>query len=42
MKRCGLKFDDMGKSKGIADIEYEKEEEAAEAIKEYESKFNLN
>ena len=35
MKRCGIKWDKLGKSTGMADVEYEHPEDAAKAIREY-------
>lgn len=32
VKRCGIHYDDSGKSKGEADVEYEKSEDAYKAI----------
>lgn len=35
LKRCGIHWDNLGGSKGTADIEYEKQEDAEKAIAEY-------
>jgi len=35
LKKCGILWDDLGRSKGVALIEYEKPEAARKAIKEY-------
>ncbi len=35
LKRCGIHWDPLGKSKGTAHIQYEKAEDAAKAISEY-------
>ena len=35
LKKCGILWDDLGRSKGMAVIEFEKPEAARKAIKEY-------
>lgn len=37
LKRCGIHYDVLGKSKGTADVEYEKEEDAKKAFEEFNS-----
>ena len=35
LKRCGIEWDQFGRSKGLADVEFEKAEDAEKAIKDY-------
>ena len=37
LKRCGIHWDGLGKSKGTADVEYFNNEDATKAIKSYNS-----
>jgi RNA recognition motif-containing protein len=37
LKRCGIHWDNLGNSKGTADVEFEKPEDAKKAIDEYNS-----
>ena len=39
MKRCGIRWDKLGKSTGKADVEYERPEDAKKAISEYNGKM---
>ncbi len=42
LKRCGIHWDNLGNSKGTADVEYERSENALKAIEEYDSNNNFN
>jgi len=45
LKRCGIHWDSLGNSKGTADLEFFKAEDAIKAIEEYHSKlfiFKIN
>ena len=35
LKRCGIHWDELGNSKGTADLEYERAEDAKAALKEF-------
>ncbi len=37
LKRCGIHWDEMGYSKGTADVEYFRTEDAKKAVEEYKS-----
>jgi RNA recognition motif-containing protein len=39
LKRCLIHWDDLGYSKGTADVEFETADEAKKAIKDYNGKF---
>jgi hypothetical protein len=38
LKRCGIHWDNLGNSKGSADVEYFRPEDAQKAINDYNSK----
>ena len=40
MKRCGIHWDSLGNSKGTADLEFYKAEDASKAIEEYHSNLS--
>jgi RNA recognition motif-containing protein len=39
LKRCGVHWDNLGNSKGTADIEYFNTVDAQRAIKEFDGKY---
>jgi RNA recognition motif-containing protein len=39
LRKCGIHWDDLGNSKGTADVEYERPEDAKAAIKEFNGIF---
>jgi RNA recognition motif-containing protein len=41
LKRCGIHWDNLGNSKGTADVEYEKPDDARKAFDEFDS-MNFN
>jgi RNA recognition motif-containing protein len=38
LRRCGIHWDNLGNSKGTADVEYERSDDARKAIDEFDSK----
>jgi RNA recognition motif-containing protein len=41
LKRCGIHWDNLGNSKGTADVEFFKSEDAKKAVEEFDSSFNV-